>query len=171
MAGVLSKSLPPQAYEPVALEFVGTSISTPGAVEVYERTVKDTDKLHALLIRRPEGKAPEPMVNFTALHGVQASLTYDKTGDLKEALAKSNPEVAPHLAFADLGGHGYSAVRATPDRLETEFVCIARPSERSTSEDGAPLLYRIRFRANIWQPGQAPRLEHEVLEGAAPFDV
>lgn len=171
MAGVLSKALPPQDYEPVALEFVGSSISTPGAVEVYEARVKDTEPLHALLVRRPPGKAPEPMVNFTALHGVQASLTYDKTGDLAAALAKSNPEVAPHLAFADLGGHGYSAVRASSDTLETEFVCIARPAERSTTEDGGPVDYRVRFRAKIWQPGQPPKLEREVIEGAVPLSM
>ncbi|HUJ46797.1 MAG TPA: alkaline phosphatase D family protein [Rhizomicrobium sp.] len=171
MAGVLSKALPPQDYEPVALEFVGSSISSPGAVEVYETNVHDTEKLHALLVRRPPGKLPEPMVNFTMLHGVAASLTYDKTGDVKQALARSNPEVAPHLTFADLGGHGYSAVRASSDTLETEFVCIPRPIERSTADDGGPVMYRVRFRAKIWQPGQAPTLEREVIEGALPFST
>lgn len=171
LAGVLSKSLPPQAYEPVALEFVGTSISSPGTVEVYEVIVHDKEPLHALLMRRPAGAPSEPMVNFSILHGVKASLTYDKTGDLKQALAQSNPEVAPHLAFVDLGAHGYSAVRATPDRLETEFVCIPNPAERSETEDGGPVTYRIRFRANIWQPGEAPKLEQEVVEGVVPFPV
>jgi len=171
MAGVLSKNLPPQDYEPVALEFVGASISSPGAVEAYVATVHDTEKLHALLVRRPPGKEPEPMVNFTAMHGVKAALTYDKTGDMKQALAQSNPEIAPHLAFADLGGHGYSAVRATSDRLETEFVCIPPPIERSATEDGGPVVYRVRFRANIWQPGQAPALERDVIEGALPLSA
>jgi alkaline phosphatase D len=171
LAGLLSKSLPPQDYDPVALEFVGTSISSPGTGEVYEAKVHDDEPLHALLIRRPAGKPSEPMVNFSIMHGVAASLTYDKTGDLKQALAKSNPEVAPHLAFADLGAHGYSTVRASSNVLETEFVCIPPPIERSATEDGGPVLYRIRFRANAWQPGEAPKLEHEFLEGAAPFSV
>ncbi len=171
LAGLLSKSLPPQDYEPVALEFVGTSISSPGSVEVFEAKVPDSNPLHALLVRRPAGRAPEPMVNFSTLHGVKASLAYDRTGDLKEALAQSNPEVAPHLAFADLGGHGYSTVRASADTLETEFVGIPRPIERSLSDDGGPVLYRVRFRAKIWQPGQAPTLEREVIEGAVPFSV
>lgn len=169
VAGRLSKALPPQDYEPVAIEFVGSSVSTPGAFEVYQLRVPDSDPLHALLIRRPPGKAPEPTVNFSLLHGVNASLTYDKTGSMKEALAKSNPEVAPHLAFADLGGHGYSAVRASADTLETEFVCIPPPNERSPSDDGGPVIYRVRFRAHIWQPGQAPTLEQEVIEGALPL--
>jgi alkaline phosphatase D len=171
LAGLLSKSLPPQDYEPVALEFVGTSISSPGTVEVYEATVHDDEPLHALLVRRPAGGAPEPMVNFSVMHGVKASLTYDKTGDLKKALEQSNPEVAPHLAFADLGAHGYSAVRASSHMLETVFVCIPPPAERSATDDGGPVVYRVRFRAKIWQPGQAPALEPEVIEGAAPFSL
>jgi alkaline phosphatase D len=171
LAGVLSKSLPPQDYEPVALEFVGTSISSPGTVEVYEVIVHDDEPLHALLMRRPVGKPTEPMVNFSIMHGVKASLTYDKTGDLKQALAQSNPEVAPHLAFADLGAHGYSAVRASATTLETVFVCIQPPAEPSSMDDGGPVRYRVRFRANIWQSGQAPKLEQEVIEGAAPFSV
>ena len=169
LAGLLSKSLPPQDYEPVALEFVGTSISTPGTTEVYELKVHDDEPLHALLMRRPAGKPPEPMVNFSILHGVQAALTYDKTGDLEAARKQSNPEVAPHLSFVDLGAHGYSVVRASSDTLETTFVCIPAPAERSTTDDGGPVLYRIRFRAKAWQPGQAPALEQEVIEGALPF--
>ena len=170
LAGVLSKTLPPQEYEPVALEFVGTSISSPGGGAGF-KLIKDTEKLHALLIRRPPGKEPEGMGNFSALYGVNAALTYDKTGDVKQALAQANPEVAPHLSFIDFGAHGYSAVRASPTTLETEFVCIPPPVDRSTTDDGGPLAYRVRFRANIWQPGQAPKLEQEVLEGALPYPV
>ena len=90
---------------------------------------------------------------------------------MKEALAQSNPEVAPHLAFLDFGGHGYSAVRASSDRLETVFVGIPPPIDRSATDDGGPVLYRVRFRAKIWQSGQAPALETEVIEGAVPFSV
>ena len=110
-------------------------------------------------------------MNFSTLHGVRASLTYDKTGNMKEALDQSNPEVAPHLAFADFGGHGHSAVRASSNMLETEFVCIPPPIERSPTDDGGPVIYRVRFRAKIWQSGQAPTLEHEVIEGALPLSA
>ncbi len=109
------------------------------------------------------------MANFSALYGVKAALIYDKTGDVKQALAQANPEVAPHLSFLDFGGHGYSAVRASSTTLETEFVCIPPPIERSTTDDGGPLAYRIRFRANAWEPGQAPKLEQQLLEGTLPY--
>jgi alkaline phosphatase D len=35
-------------------------------------------------------------------------LEYAKSGDLQKARALSNPEVAPHLSFADIGRHGYA---------------------------------------------------------------
>jgi alkaline phosphatase D len=168
-AGYLSKSLPPESYEPVALEFVGTSISSVGACEAFEYKMPDSDPLHALLVRRPRGKPAEPMVNMSIMHGVRTSLAYDKDGDLKAALALSNPEVAPHLAFVDLGGHGYSVVRATSDALVTEFVCIPRPLERSKTPDGGPLLYRIRHRARAWKVGEKPALEQELIEGTPPL--
>jgi alkaline phosphatase D len=168
-AGVLSKSLPPEDYEPVAIEFVGASVSSPGPCEAFEAKVPDEHKLHALFVRRPKSGAVEPMVNFSVMHGVRASLAYDASGSLKAALAQSNPQVAPHLAFADLGGHGYSIVRAAPDTLETEFVCIAPPAERSGTKDGGPLVYRIHHRARLWKPGEAPVLEQHLIEGEPPL--
>jgi len=103
------------------------------------------------------------MVNFSVMHGVRASLADDASGSLKVALAQSNPQVAPHLAFAHLGGHGYSIVRAAPHALETEFVCVAPPAERSGTED------RIRHRAKLWKPGEAPMLEQHLIEGEPPL--
>lgn len=170
-AGVLSKSLPPENYEPVAIEFVGTSISSPGACEAYEARVLDKDPLHALLIRRPKGAASQPTINLSVMHGVRASLAFDKSGDLKEALSHSNPEVAPHLSFVDMGAQGYSLVRASSDALETEFVCIPHPHERSGNEDGGPLLYRVRHRAKAWKPEEVPVLEQTLVEGTSPLSV
>ena len=80
-----------------------------------------------------------PAINLTLLHGVRAALALQKTGDAAQARALSNPEVAPHLKFVDLGGHGYARSRASAERLETEFVCIPRPIEGSDRPDGGPL--------------------------------
>ena len=43
------------------------------------------------------------------------------------------PDVAPHLTFVDIGGHGYATVRLTGDEMRTEFVCIPRPVTRSAA--------------------------------------
>ncbi|MBZ5625651.1 MAG: hypothetical protein LAQ69_44205 [Acidobacteriia bacterium] len=81
------------------------------------------------------------------------------------------PDLRAPARFVDMGGHGYSVVRATSDALETEFVCIPRPLERSGREDGGPLNYRVRSRARLWKKGEAPKLDVQVVEGDPKFSV
>jgi alkaline phosphatase D len=100
-------------------------------------------------------------------HGVRSCLDYAKNGDLARARALSNPALAPHLAFVDLGGHGYAKVRLDGQKLRSEFVCIPRPIARSESPDGGPLRYRVVHTASLWGPGERPKLQLEVLEGDA----
>jgi alkaline phosphatase D len=107
--------------------------------------------------------------NFTMRHGVRASLTLQKTHDLNAALAARNPAVAPHLSFADTGGHGYAVVAADPRAIEVEFVCIPRPLDRSTTPDGGPLRYRVAHRAALWRAGETPSLVRTKLEGEPPL--
>jgi alkaline phosphatase D len=70
-----------------------------------------------------------------------------------------------------MGGHGYAVVRAAGNGLETEFVCIPRPVERSDRADGGPLAYRVRYGTRLWQKGEAPKLVGRVLEGDPKFSV
>ena len=70
-----------------------------------------------------------------------------------------------------MGGHGYSVVRATGDWIETEFVCIPRPVERSHRDDGGPLLYRVKYRAKRWTSNEQPELEGQILEGDPRFSI
>jgi alkaline phosphatase D len=98
-------------------------------------------------------------------HGVRACLEYARSFDLKAARALSNPDLAPHLAFVDLGGHGYSKVRLSAEEMRTEFVCIPRPITRANRPDGGDLRYRVVHTAKLWRPGERPHLTQEVLEG------
>jgi alkaline phosphatase D len=75
------------------------------------------------------------------------------------------------MKFIDTGGHGYTVVRATTDTFETEFVCIPRALERSASQDGSPLTYRVRHFTRAWKPGDSPTLEQQILEGNPRFSV
>jgi alkaline phosphatase D len=108
-------------------------------------------------------------MNMTVLHSVRASLELQKTGDKAKPLALSNPDIAPHLAFADLGGYGYATVRASAANLETEFVCIPRPIERNTAPDGGTFAYRVTYTVNRWRPGEAPELHQRIVEGDPPL--
>jgi alkaline phosphatase D len=170
-AGRVSKALPPEKFEPVGVEFITGSISAQGLFEVTDLGMKKEHALRALYLQDVGNGRVAPSMNMTVLHGVRASLELAKTGDKAKALALSNPDVAPHLAFTDFGGHGYATVRATPDRLVTEFVCIPRPLERSETPDGGPLTYRVRHSAKLWGQGEAPHLEQEIVEGEPPLAI
>jgi alkaline phosphatase D len=105
------------------------------------------------------------MINLLMHHGVRTCLEYQRSGDAESARRASNPNLAPHLSFLDMGGHGYATVSLTADAVECEFVCIPRPLERSPGADGGPLRYRVVHRAPLWRLGDRPRLERRIIEG------
>ena len=165
-AGLAAETLPPKAFDPVGIAFICGSISAPGLVEAYEHKFPKDHPLRALYLAQPPGaKKPQPAVNMLLRHGVRSCLEYQKSGDAERARSLSNPDLAPHLAFLDLGGHGYATVRASADAWECEFVCIPRPIEHVARRDGGPLLYRVVHRTPLWNKGERPQLEQRVLEG------
>jgi len=171
-AGVLSETLPPKLFEPVAAEFVTGSVSAPGLFEAAEYNLPKSHALRPIYLYQPTpGSAVQPAINFSVMHGVRASLTLQKTGDLRQALAHRNPEVSPHLSFVDAGGHGYSVVRASADELEVEFICIPRPIEDNGRPDGGPLAYRVAHLVKRWRRGTPPRLERTGVQGTLPLVV
>lgn len=165
-AGLASKALPPKAFEPVAVEFVGGSVSSPGVVEAAEHKLPRDAPLRQLYLLDRTGEAhPRATINMLVKHGVRSCLEYADSSNLTKALALSNAELSPHLSFVDLNGHGYATVRVASEMLEVEFVCIPRPLERSERPDGGPIVYRVMHRARLWQKGEHPALEQLVLEG------
>jgi len=171
-AGYAAAHLPPRKFEPVGLSFVGASLVSPGTMEAYEHGLRKDHPLRALFLADPpDGGKPEWTYNMLLRHGVRSCLEYAKSFDLKRALALSNPQLAPHLEFVDLGGHGYAKVRLTGDEMRTEFVCIPRPITRSASPDGGPIRYRVAHVAKLWGPGERPHLEIQVLEGNVGLSI
>ena len=165
-AGYAAAELPPAKYEPVGLSFVGASLASPGVMEAYEhRLPKDLPTRPLFLADRPDGAKPDWTFNILLKHGVRSCLDYAKNFDLTRARSLSNPSLAPHLEFVDLGGHGYATVRLSADEMRTEFVCIPRPVTRSPEPNGGPLRYRVAHTAKLWRPGEGPRLVQQVLEG------
>jgi alkaline phosphatase D len=169
-AGLAAKSLPPASFEPVGISFVTGSISAPGLVEALEHKFPKDHPLRSLFLgQAPTDVKPQPTVNLLLRHGVASCLEYAKSGDITKARAASNPNLSPHLTFVDLGGHGYSVVRASAESFETEFVCIPRPIERSSTEDGGPLAYRVRHTTPLWRKDESPKLTGKILEGDPRF--
>jgi alkaline phosphatase D len=165
-AGLAAETLPPKAFEPVGVAYIVGSISAPGLVESLEHKLPKDHPLRALYLARPPGSTkPHPTVNMLLRHGVRSCLEYGRSGDAERARILTNHELAPHLSFLDMGGHGYATVRASADAWECEFVCIPRPIEPTTRRDGGPLLYRVVHRTPLWTKGERPQIEQRVVEG------
>ena len=171
-AGYAAADLPPGKFEPVGLSFVGGSLTSPGTMEACEHSLpKDAPLRPLFLADRGAGAAPDWTYNMLLKHGVRACLEYARSFDLKRARSLSNPDLAPHLEFVDLGGHGYAKVRLSADEMRTEFVCIPRPVARSERPDGGPIRYRVLHTAALWKSGQRPQLKTSVLEGDVGLSI
>jgi alkaline phosphatase D len=171
-AGYAAKALPPERFEPVGVAFITGSVSAPGLVEALEhRFPKDHPLRPLFLADHADGGKPQAAVNMLLRHGVRACLEYGKSHDGEKARRLSNPDVAPHLTFVDLGGHGYATVRVAGDSIESEFVCIPRPLERIEEPSGPPLRYRVVHRARLWAKGERPRLDRRIVEGDPELSI
>jgi alkaline phosphatase D len=171
-AGYAAAELPPRKFEPVGLSFVGASLTSPGTMEAVEHGLRKDHPLRALFLAdRPDGAKPAWTYNLLLRHGVRSCIEYAKSFDLKRALSLSNPELAPHLEFVDLGGHGYAKVQLSAHEMRTEFVCIPRPITRSERSDGGPIRYRVLHTAALWQNGERPQLKTSVLEGDVGLSI
>jgi alkaline phosphatase D len=164
-AGHLTKGVARGSYDPVGVEFVTGAVSQQGLAEVAEQGfTKDLAIKPLYVLDSPQGRNGR-VLNMTVLHGVRSSLAYAKDRDLAAAKRLSNPELSPHLKFVDFGGYGYSVVTAGAQALETEFVCVQRPLERSAAADGGPIVYRVRHRVARWDAGEKPQLTRTFAEG------
>ena len=170
-AGYATAELPPGKFEPVGLSFVGGSLASPGIMEAYEHNLPKNSPLRPLFLVDRTGARPDWTFNMLLRHGVRSCLEYAKSFDLKRARSLSNPDVAPHLEFVDLGGHGYAKVRLSADEMRTEFVCVPRPIARSERPDGGPIRYRVVHTAALWKSGERPQLKTSVLEGDAGLSI
>ncbi len=168
-AGYAAPALPPAGFAPVGISFITGSISAPGLGEAAE--YMKPSSLLPLFVRKTAGAAPEHTINLTLKRGVRSALEYAASGDVAKARALTNPDVAPHVEFVDMAGHGYAVVTADAHAIDTEFVCIVRPTARATTPDGGPLRYRVSHRATMWQPGTPPTLEQRVIEGDAKLSI
>jgi alkaline phosphatase D len=170
-AGYATAELPPGKFEPVGLSFVGASLASPGPMEANEYNLPKDTPLRPLFLADKDGEKPHWTFNMLLKHGVRSCLEYAKSFDLERARSLSNPDLAPHLEFIDLGGHGYATVRLSADEMRTEFVCIPRPITRSEKPDGGPIRYRTLHTAALWKSGERPQLKTSVLEGDAGLSI
>lgn len=165
-AGYASKQLPPKGFEPVGVAFITGSVSAPGLVEALEHVLPKDLALRDLYLGQSDNSGgPVATVNMLMRHGVRSCLEYARTRSAEAARRVSNPDLSPHLAFVDMGGHGYATVRLAQEEVSCEFVCIPRPLERAEADDGGPLRYRVVHRCRRWGKDGRPKLVQEIVEG------
>jgi alkaline phosphatase D len=170
-AGYAAKALPPARFEPVGIAFITGSISAAGAQDALEHGLKDHPLRPLYVVERPGQPKPEGTLNLLLHHGVRSALEYARSGDIERARALTNPDLAPHLSFIDMGGHGYSVVTASAQRIDTEFVCIPRPVAQVDGPDGGPVRYRVVHSAATWRAGEQPKLALQIVEGDPKLSV
>jgi len=168
-AGYAAKALPPANYEPVGIAFIVGSLSAPGLSESLEHGLKGEPLRPLYVVERPDG-TKEATVNLLIKRGVKSAFEYSQSGDIERARSLTNPDLAPHLEFVDMGGHGYAVVTAGSGSISTEFVCIPRPVRPAATPDGGPLRYRVVHRADRWTGGK-PKLQLSVLEGDPKLSI
>ena len=110
-AGYATAQFPPGKFEPVGLSSSARRSPAPARWRPTSTTYPKDPLRPLYLADRPGGGKPDWTYNMLLKHGVRSCLEYAKTFDLKRAHALSNPALAPHLEFVDLGGHGYATVR------------------------------------------------------------
>jgi alkaline phosphatase D len=169
-AGYAAKGLPPEAFEPVGLAFITGSISAVGLAEALEHGLNGHPLRGMFSVQRADG-THEATVNLALKHGVRTALEYAKSGNIDAARKLSNADVAPHVEFVDMGGHGYSIVTVDGGSMKTEFVCVPRPIQRASASDGGPVRYRVVHEARLWGRGERPLLHQHVLEGDAKLSI
>lgn len=109
---------PAAAAEVRLMVFTTGSVSAPGLVEALEHAFPKEHPLRALyLADADQPPQAQPAVNLLPKHGVRSCLEYRRTADVEPARRASNPELAPHLSFVDMAGHGYATLRVAGDAV------------------------------------------------------
>ena len=112
-AGLAAKALPPAAVRAGRRRASSPARSrAPGWSRRYEHRLPQGPSAARALHGRPAGRRSRSRRSTccSATACARAS-SMPATGDLRRRARCRNPDLAPHLRFVDMGGHGYATVR------------------------------------------------------------
>jgi alkaline phosphatase D len=152
----------------VGVSFVGGSIISPGMAEANEHNLKDGTIRCARCTSPIRVRTAAAHGNLLLHHGVRSALEYASSGDLQKAHAVRNPELAPHLAFVDVGGHGY-ATGPRRRQHDGDRVRLHPAADRAQRRRGwlDRCAYRVRNEVPLWRAGERPQMRTTIVEGDA----
>ena len=151
-AGLAAATLPPKTFQPVGLAFVTGSISAPGTMEAQEYNFPKTHVPAPIVCSRDQHVGE---TRSAILPGIRTKRRCHQGARVLQSRSGAA------CCFRRYGWSRIPVVRAAKDALETEFVCIPRPLERSDRVDGGPLNYGVRAHARLWSKGEHPALTME----------
>lgn len=155
--------------EPVCTEFIAAGIASNSLFSFFESAARGQQPaLVSLLTYDATASGGEKFVknlNLLLLHGTSAAEVMAQQNDLEAALAAKDPEVNPHMRYADTDAQGFGMMRVTSDAITTELVTINRPIV-DTGADGPGIHHRASFTQNA---GDVTTLTGPTITGTKPF--
>ena len=160
-------------FEPVGLSFVGGSLVSPGAMEALRAQVHEGQSAPAAVPRRParRGEAGLDVQHAAEARRPLVPRICEERSTSNRARALSNPDLAPHLEFVDLGRARLCDGPA--DRRRDAHRVRLHPAsdhaQRKTGRRAAALSGRAHCEAV--GSGERPRLEQQCSKATSAFDL
>ncbi len=165
-AGYAAKALPPKAFEPVGLAFVGASLSSPGAMEANEHNFPKDQPLRALFLAdRPDGRSRSGRSTCCCATACARASSTPRPATSPGLTRYPTPRSRRTWSSSTWGPTATAKVRLSGDEMRTEFVCIPRPIKRAESPDGGHAPLSGRPHRVALEAGEKPVLRRQVIEG------
>ncbi len=115
---------------------------------------------------------PEIVANCNVLmrHGAHAAQVMYETNDREKMLEAANPDVNPHLEYADNDAHGYVLAHFYDNYMNVDFVAVPRREWNPEIHPiGPPARRKVGFRTDAWRAGERPAVVATYAEGEPNF--
>ncbi len=171
-AGLVYDDYDADAARPAAIELAGTSVSAACRFRLLRGLLWDDPDFGQLT--RADGQPlgypydHAPVVNGWMLHGAQTARTLSGTFDVDLAVAAADPDVNPHLIYADNDAYGYFRVSIDVDSMRAEFVVLAEPVD-DPNENQPVVRRRVFAEAPARDSDVPPTLTNIRVEGEMPL--
>lgn len=120
---------------PVVPEFIAAGISSNSLFSFFEFAARGQQTaLRNIITFDASADGGESFVrnlNMLLMHGTSAASTMADQNDRDAALAAKDPEVNPHLKYADTDAQGYGVMLVTTAQISVDLVTVNRPTTDS----------------------------------------
>jgi len=170
-AGLVYDDYQAESPFPVMAELVGAGVSAACRQQLQTRLAGDDPFFAEVAIASAESidyiYNDLPALNGWMMFGADAAMHFNATLDEEGARAKANPDVNPHLFYADNDAYGFFRVVIDQDKCAAEFVVEPQPMVDHTTDDDPPVRRRVRVKIPAIEAGEPARLGDVSVSGEA----